>query len=372
MDLPTNFSSNPHIKSAHDACRTVEGSLKERIESTEDRSVAKVLQKQLINVRILGRILEFCPTQIGKNKIATEVFTALKEVKTKDLHSSASHDALSNLGEFYDRFFIRSFRKAKGSTTQMSGHPSRPSFDHESDLMKELLVGCPKDHRQAKESALIRDNLRCILSGKVDHRFAPDNLRKDRNNQISPPGLTHCAHIFSESTNTNLDDEHKRNHAANAWAVMDRFGLSEIRRELEGQKIHRLSNILTLDSALHDLFDNLQLWLQPTAESNVYNIGAQDEELVFEGYRIPRSILLSSRNPRLELPNPEYLRVHASCCHIANLSGAVSYLDQMEDVLPSTVLPLKGDFSEVLTARHYDLEMSQRLIEVGKEREAKQ
>jgi len=42
-------------------------------------------------------------------------------------------------------------------------------------------------------------------------------------------------------------------------------------QELNGKGIHKLQNVLTLHSDLHDLFDTLQLWLEPTV-SDVDNI----------------------------------------------------------------------------------------------------
>jgi hypothetical protein len=92
--------------------------------------------------------------------------------------------------------------------------------------------------------------------------------------------LTNASYIFPESINTNLDDENKVSnvstyissylllmfsqmvYAAGIWAVMDRFGQSSFEDELDGVKIHRLSNILTLDVSLHTYFDRLNLWLE--------------------------------------------------------------------------------------------------------------
>ena len=46
------------------------------------------------------------------------------------------------------------------------------------------------------------------------------------------------------------------------WTVMERFGQNGFRDELDGSKIHRLSNILTLDHSIHTYFDKLVLWLE--------------------------------------------------------------------------------------------------------------
>jgi HNH endonuclease len=43
---------------------------------------------------------------------------------------------------------------------------------------------------------------------------------------------------------------------------MERFRQTGFRDELDGSKIHRLSNILTLDHSLHTYFNKLVLWLE--------------------------------------------------------------------------------------------------------------
>ena len=100
---------------------------------------------------------------------------------------------------------------------------------------------------------------------------------------LQPPTITtNAAHIFPESTNAGISGDakvrhcvelyiaflmprfyiFKRDYASSVWAVMERFGQSGFRDELDGPKIHRLTNILTLDHHLHTLFDKLALWLE--------------------------------------------------------------------------------------------------------------
>ena len=52
--------------------------------------------------------------------------------------------------------------------------------------------------------------------------------------------------------------------AENAWAIVRAFGYTNIQEDLAGQNIHSLANVLTLDHAIHNLFDLLKLWLEPT------------------------------------------------------------------------------------------------------------
>ena len=46
------------------------------------------------------------------------------------------------------------------------------------------------------------------------------------------------------------------------WTVLERFGYTGLQGELEGHKIHRLDNIMTLETGLHGLMDRMSLWFE--------------------------------------------------------------------------------------------------------------
>ena len=47
-----------------------------------------------------------------------------------------------------------------------------------------------------------------------------------------------------------------------AWTVVKWFGGVKVEDELNGNQIHRLENIITMDHNIQMSFDNLQLWLE--------------------------------------------------------------------------------------------------------------
>lgn len=55
---------------------------------------------------------------------------------------------------------------------------------------------------------------------------------------------------------------------------MDRFGYKHIPSELNGAKIHRLQNILTLQTDMHTMFDQLELWFETTVSDPQPNVCA--------------------------------------------------------------------------------------------------
>lgn len=45
---------------------------------------------------------------------------------------------------------------------------------------------------------------------------------------------------------------------------MERFGQVLSVDELDGAKIHRIENVMTMDVGIHQLFDSLAIWLEAT------------------------------------------------------------------------------------------------------------
>lgn len=157
------------------------------------------------------------------------------------------------------------------------------------------------------------------------------------------------------------------------WAILTRFGCEDIRTELgsalEEANLHRLSNILTLDGFIHDLFEGLSLWFEamndkvcgpssdtlrrvgtdsPRRQPNFYNISLApgvDRQLM----SVPKSVQFVSHHPDLPLPNPRYLHIHAACCRVAHLSGAVDYIDRIaSEAEEAEVLATDGASADVL------------------------
>jgi hypothetical protein len=49
------------------------------------------------------------------------------------------------------------------------------------------------------------------------------------------------------------------------WLPTDSF-------DLNGNNIHRLENVLTLDIGIHSLFDELKLWFEPTVSNSLFDV----------------------------------------------------------------------------------------------------
>jgi hypothetical protein len=159
-------------------------------------------------------------------------------------------------------------------------------------------------------------------------------------------------------------------------AVLERFGYKSLPSELDGEKIHCLQNIMTLDPRIHDFFDTLRLWFEPIpvvsdlkvdlqsvshinqilqGTANTYNVRWRNN---WRGIRSAMTTVTFASQEGLPPPSPDYLRIHASCAKVANLSGAGDYIDKiLSDLENIQVLSRDGVSAELL--EHALLPLSQ-------------
>ncbi|KAF9220142.1 hypothetical protein BS17DRAFT_739680 [Gyrodon lividus] len=299
--------------------------------------------RRLIYARILGYLILEGPSDYARVAVAQEVISC-----------EGDEEKLAACGKLYCDHYIRAFRKYKGRTPAPSSHPSRPSFDSRKALIMYMLKEAPQSHQNAKRKALVRDNFSCVVSGSVDLSVAMENAEVQQmvDARARPAVETHCAHIFAESTNENIsgnrEGSDKHQYAASMWAVMDRFGYKHLPSDLNGANIHRLENILTLESNIHNSFDRLNLWFEPTDTPNTYNIRWKSDWLALP-YARTTVTFTSSDLEKLPLPSPEYLQIHAACAKVAHLSGAGDYIDKiLRDLEDIQVLSEDGASADVL------------------------
>ncbi|KAF8239177.1 hypothetical protein L208DRAFT_119564 [Tricholoma matsutake] len=228
-----------------------------------------------------------------------------------------------------------------------SDHPSRPSFDKDKMDIMLTVQEAPKDHKAAKERALLRDGFKCV-------------------NDIRQFGIVHteCAHVVPESTyfdvSTTRTSSNEKDYAASVLAVLKRFGFDI--ENLNGPKVHSLYNVMTMQKDVHDWFDRLEMWFEATNVTNCYRVKAVYD---YEYHKLPERITFTTPNhDTLPVPSPKLLALHAACAKVAHLSGAGEYIDKIDrDVEDLGVLSYDGASSSVLD--HALLRSTSRLINVG-------
>ncbi|TFY74375.1 hypothetical protein EWM64_g9637 [Hericium alpestre] len=363
---PELTHQSPSVVSALNTCRNVEANLMRQCSSENSKVVNADLERHLVYVRILGYLLVYGPS------ITAETWVA------KCIHSCKDDDELLDLGPFFDQHLLASCMhiivvfslsynemslmpvcKHKKGTPVVSRITSRPSFNRLQDFIKANLVKSPQSHSEARKSALLRDNFRCVISGCIDHKIYMKHpeLIPDLHDNMS---ATECCHIISQSTNdfavVRVGD--KIEYAANVWTIFNYFGCPEMLNDLAGMKVHSMANVLTMETTLHDLFDTLNLWLEETNVLNRYKVKFVPlVSGIIRSKRVPEVVELTSADPDLALPSPVYLRLHAACCKVAQMSGAAQYHDRIdretEDFDP--MFATEEEFSTLLNARLHDL-----------------
>jgi hypothetical protein len=133
------------------------------------------------------------------------------------------------------------------------------------------------------------------------------------------------------------------------WAVMHRFGHENLPDELNGPKIHRLENVMTLVPQIQSLFDELNIWFVSTVRSNYYRLPDDADMLFNENWQneenkykldspydgifvrdFPEYVTYTTPDPvKYPVPSREYLETHAACAKVAHLSGAGECIDKM-------------------------------------------
>ncbi|RXW13476.1 hypothetical protein EST38_g12380 [Candolleomyces aberdarensis] len=146
----------------------------------------------------------------------------------------------------------------------------------------------------------------------------------------------------------NLENGDKRIYAATAYTIAESFGYPTIQQDLNGEKIHRLENVMTMSPDIHSLFDGLELWL--------VQVGKDTYKVETSSYHLNRShggreVKFTTENPEeLPVPSPDYLALHAACAKVAHLSGAAEYIETIlsyAEEIP--VLAADGSSGELLT-----------------------
>ncbi|KDQ51060.1 hypothetical protein JAAARDRAFT_541724 [Jaapia argillacea MUCL 33604] len=298
--------------------------------------------------RVLGYMMLHAPTPEGRHNVGVEIQTRIS--------ASDTPDSLSSLAQFYMDHFIRVFKAAKDRTPAVSStHSSRPAFDLTAQEKHTLLRDAPRDHRAAKKLCLVRDNYRCVITGRYDVTTIASKKKEDRT-FVAPGivGFTTLVYITAESANSDIKEGGSRcNYPASAWSVLERFGKIDVKDDqLNGEGVYRLPNVMTMCFDPRAYFDRLELWLQEVG-TNRYRVYATDPDYLTSLGIDPSNseIQLTTTDPDLALPDPRLLRLHAACAKVAHFSGAGKIVDEtLRDIEELEVLAYDGGSAHVLIA----------------------
>jgi hypothetical protein len=86
-----------------------------------------------------------------------------------------------------------------------------------------------------------------------------------------------------------------------------------------------------MNCPFHSLFNELYLWLKPVEDvQHKYQVCVARNELRFgTNPPLPEHVTFATATT-LPLPDPKYLALHALCCDVAWMSGALQYIMDIE------------------------------------------
>ncbi|KAF8551727.1 hypothetical protein OG21DRAFT_1466832 [Imleria badia] len=197
---------------------------------------------------------------------------------------------------------------------------------------------------QCMEQALKRDNYQCIATGvySLDPEHSPETPHYI--------GALQTAHILPNFTNAGIaTSEDKKNEVC---TVIQRYGmLSPPGQELNGDQVHHLENVMTLWNGIHSIFNELHMWFEPSDEDPYMCFVKTSKPNCLPALR--DSFTMTTTDSDLPRPSPDYLRLHASCARIANLSGATRYVESLYSDLDDQDVLENNESSVMMALRNW-------------------
>ncbi|KAL2382611.1 hypothetical protein RJ035_006036 [Blastomyces gilchristii] len=191
-----------------------------------------------------------------------------------------------------------------------------------------------------RQSCLMRDHHRCVVSQKFDKSEAGRRWKQDREDCKDDDGnplknessdrfqylevahiLPHCLTTVS-SQDTDLSDSKK-----NVLRILNMFD-SGIIHLIDGPKIDSPLNALTLTHDHHRSFGEFQIYFEPTSKPYEYRINSMEQSPFLRDplFPVTRTLTLSP-NCTIDPPSARLLGVHRAIAKIMKLSGAGEYID---------------------------------------------
>ncbi|SJL15787.1 uncharacterized protein ARMOST_19292 [Armillaria ostoyae] len=300
-----------------------------------------------VAARVLGYALIHSSSTKGKARLAQEV------ISCKD-----DREFLAGLAYLYVIAMFRIFKNPKGAVlTPLSRSSSRSPFQATADNIETLLSQPTVSSSDAKNLALVRDNYRCILSGKVD----TDSRVHGLTTRVAGECVdgTQLGHIFSQSMTEHIAGltdaaQRKLKWAVTAFAVVERFTKILVAEELNQNNIHRAENTFTISAGLQMTFEALRVSLhaiEPVGSNlNTYKIQTYPSYLKVD-YGLPDQVTLTdATGGKIPLPNRRYFQLHDACAKIFHLSGAGEVVEQVfRDIQDVKVLAEDGGSHNLLS-----------------------
>ncbi|KAI0697001.1 hypothetical protein C8T65DRAFT_698266 [Cerioporus squamosus] len=249
----------------------------------------------VIRSRLVGYFILYSPTMESLVATAEELRSIQAEQSAGPARSFNS--CCYQLGDELLEHFVRPFHKRRCDRSTRFGDAPPKKL-----TLPEMAEDAPRNPVNARLAALIRDCFRCQVTDTID--------------------LDSVIHI--ESNNETQ------------WRFWERFGHPELRAEL-AQTIHRPENVVTFRSDICEMMDDLRFCSKPVnGRKSTFDcvMFGPDADRMNHACGIPeRRTFMFHRANTMPTPEVKYLRILATCCFIANLSGALEYNEELTRVV---------------------------------------
>ncbi|KAH0532424.1 hypothetical protein TsFJ059_001116 [Trichoderma semiorbis] len=173
--------------------------------------------------------------------------------------------------------------------------------------MTQIEPSSRSDQSILKKRCLRRDNNRCILTGMVDRAYFKSLPPQRRGDLIVC--TTECAHIIPFALrkfdpNSAQETEVK----AQIWVALERY-FPFIKGKIGPESINTPANAVTLRSDIHVQFGAFDISTETTAVAHKYSI-YKSEPRDYVNRDIPPFVTLTQSDPAVEMPDPDFLRLH--------------------------------------------------------------
>nr|VWO98015.1 Lysophospholipase 1 (EC (Phospholipase B 1) [Ganoderma boninense] len=276
------------------------------------QSHSDTVRAKLVNIRILGHLLSQSGllSETAISKVAQDIISCREESMAND---ETQAEALVNLGAVYKDVLLRPFHKSKRQIPDVSSpgsiNVSSPSSKSDEESSSSSIRASPvswASFKLAEDEAKHREDHRCIATRILDLPFAEGLHSQTGEFYAGDVSCLRLCHIFPELAPEAVDT-----------ASSDSDG------------VYSLENVMMVTPDLRARFDVLSLWFEPIEDvPNRYRLCSP--WVPPNGLRAGQEITFQSTDPRLALPNREFLAVHAACCRVTHLSGAFGLLGSFE------------------------------------------
>lgn len=290
--------------------------------STAEVAHAKLesLAKDSISFRLLNALLTHAPTVEGVGVIVADIIAA-----------SAEPGDLVQLAEFYKTGLLLPM-KAGGRTPQVSFHPSRDQeIESEANAIAADLEIAKRDPATLKKYTLYRDGYRCVATHAWDEPSLslPAVEAKFALSSADRTVMTEAAHILPFSV-MSADTNKILFKKCTIWSVIKSFTNIEF-KELSGNNINSLTNVITLDTGVHKFFGPLRIWFEAVpGKANTYKIKKSQDRVLRGIVDEGTEVIFTSPDPEAyPLPDPRYLAFHAAVAKVVHMAGMAEHLDDI-------------------------------------------